>query len=477
MQFKPKNFKKAEEGPVPKTKPAEALADPNTRRSHRYTRSDRGGGRGRGHGKTGGGGGGRANYESEVVFGGMVGAGASIKIDPTSKIEPGYKPEPLSGSPTTKPTKRLVKASGALASEGNASGSKQKKKGKDNESDSESGFSSCSSSDKDDDDADLLGEEDEYLPTLLASLGKDNGGGLNSKRSNRSGVDGAAAASITAVPDEMMARPAENETELNDQLAWLTEQNVDNAGLVLFQLPSVLPIPVPHQNNAGGAVNGTFGADGAIYLTDNDNGAGPSTSAAAATAATKAAEGRPASLAELSPGKIGKMLVLRNGSVKMQIGEVLFDVSPGIPCQMLQKFAAVDPSSKTITMLGDLEKRIIVTPNIDTLLSDDPLPEWKYADKNARGAAADGAGGVHGRDAAVVGKKKSNAHAVLIDSESSSSSDDEEMVDANELEDQVRNGEVEMIEDDDDDDEATEDEEEPKWKRRPAPKARRTARK
>ncbi|KAL4518265.1 hypothetical protein Ndes2526A_g01292 [Nannochloris sp. 'desiccata'] len=360
-RFKPKNFNKAEQGPVPETKLAEPLPDANARRSHRNNRSDRGGGHGRGGGTS------RANYESEVVFGGMVGAGASVKIDITSKTELGYKPEPepLSGSPTAKPTKRLVKASGAFAGEGGASGSKQKKKDRDGRSDSESGFSSCSSSDKDDDDDGLLGEEDEYLPTLLSSLGKSNGVG-NGKKSGRTAA--AAAAS-----------------------------NVESAGLVLFQLPSVLPIPVPHQSNGGGAINGNFGADGA----------GPSTSTAAAAAAAKAAEGRPASLAELPPGKIGKLLVLRNGSVKMQIGEVLFDVSPGIPCQMLQEFAAVDPISKTLTMLGEIEKRIVVTPNIDSLLSDDPLPEWKYANKNARGEAANGAvGGKGGAAAAALKKKK-----------------------------------------------------------------------
>jgi len=468
LQFKPKNFNKAEQGPVPETKLAEPSPDPNARRSHRNTRSDRG----RGGGTRGGG---RSNYESEVVFGGMVGAGASVKIDVTSKKEPGYKTEPLSGSPTTKPTKRLVKASGAVAGEGGASGSKQKKKGKDVKSESESGFSSCSSSDKDDDDDDdddLLGDDDEYLPTLLASLGKNNGGGNNQKQ-GRSGVGGAAA-SKPAIPEELMARPPESEIELSRQLAWLTEQNVESAGLALFQLPSVLPIPVPHQSNGTSAVIDNFGADGAIDLTGNGS-AGPSTSSAAAAAAVmaKAAEGRPASLAELPPGKIGKLLVLRNGSVKMQIGEVLFDVSPGIPCQMLQEFAAVDPSSRTITMLGEIEKRIIVTPNIDSLLSDDPLPEWKYANKNARGAAANG----KGREAALQGKKKkSNAHAVLIDSESSSSSDDEEMVDVGDDKRKVKNGVVvvEMIEEDDD--EATEDEE-PKKKSRPAPKARRTGRK
>jgi RNA polymerase III RPC4 len=480
LQFKPKNFAKAEQGPVPETKLAEPIPDPSARRSHRNNRPARGGGRGGGGGA--GGGGRTNNYESEVVFGGIVGAGAIGKTDIKAKIDPEFEPELPSTSPTAKSTtKRLVKASGAVAGDSKgASGSKSKREVK-SESDVDSGYSST---DEDADDDDLLGDDDEYLPTLLASLGKK---GTSSGKSSR----GAASTLASAVPEELMVRPPEDETELNRQLAWLTEQNVENTGLVLFQLPSVLPIPVPHQSNgvkgAQGMNNMNGGVDGgAIDLTGN--GAGPSTSSAAAAAAV-VAEGRPASLAELPPGKIGKLLVLRNGSVKMQIGEVLFDVSPGIPCQMLQEFAAVDPSSRTVTMLGEIENRIIISPNIDSLLSDDPLPEWKYANNNNKstavrgsGAAANGAGKSGAATAATgaaVKKKKGGGRVVVIESDSSSSSEDEEMVDASKdtkaVNGKEKNGVLAMIEDDDDDDEKTEDEE-PKKKNRSAPKSQRGAR-
>jgi hypothetical protein len=487
LQFKPKNFAKAEQAPVPETKLAEPIPA-DARRSNRNNRPPRGGGRG-GANRGGGGdrGAGRVNYyESEVVFGGIVGAGAIGQTETRNRkaADPDYEPEIPSSAPdaatTTAPaksTKRLVKASGAaVAGEGTgpiAGISKPKKRNQAVKSESESGFSSCSSSDEDDDeDALAIDDEDEYLPTLLASLGRRDG--VSGKKSARS----AAAAAANAVPEELMARPPEDESELNKQLTWLTEQNLEDAGLVLFQLPSVLPIPVPHQSN-GGAY--TTGVDGAIDLTNGaekgSNGASTS-AAAAAAAAAKAAEGRPASLAELPPGKIGKLLVLRNGSVKMQIGEVLFDVSPGIPCQMLQEFAAVDPSTKTITMLGEIEKRIVVTPNIDTLLSEDPLPEWKYANTSGagRGDAAGGSGAVNGRGglaAAAPGKKKKGGggRAVIIES----SDEDEEMVDADKGK---KDNVVDMVEEDEE--ETEDEEEEPKKKSRPAPKARsntKTARK
>jgi hypothetical protein len=42
------------------------------------------------------------------------------------------------------------------------------------------------------------------------------------------------------------------------------------------------------------------------------------------------------SLGKLPAGKVGKLLVFESGKVKMQIGEVLLDVQPGVPCGFRQ---------------------------------------------------------------------------------------------------------------------------------------------
>ena len=229
------------------------------------------------------------------------------------------------------------------------------------------------------------------------------------------------------IPEELMARPVENEALLNAELTKLTTRQLEEPGLMLFQLPSVLPIPVLHQS--GGL----------------DGGAGPSTSAAAAAGVGNSGggggglDGCPASLAALPAGKIGKVLVLRSGAVKIQIGDVLFDVSPGIPCEMRQDFAAVDPVTKECIMLGQLTERIVVTPNIDNLLNS-TVPEWKYAAEGDGGSGGGGGGGGividdedddynynyddDDVDAMVVDvavrkqKKKIGGAAVLIDSDS-----------------------------------------------------------
>ena len=72
----------------------------------------------------------------------------------------------------------------------------------------------------------------------------------------------------------------------------------------------------------------------------------------------------------------------------MQIGDVVFDVSPGMQCGMRQEWAAVDPVSRDCTMMGDIKQRVVVTPNVDVLLSG-RVPQWKYAE----GAVVLGSGG------------------------------------------------------------------------------------
>ena len=218
---------------------------------------------------------------------------------------------------------------------------------------------------------------------------------------------------LQPVPEEIMVRPPENDAQFNSELWRLTTPGLDeDAGLMLFQLPSVLPIPAL-QNGGGGT------------------GAGPSASAAAAGSSygrdslhpsAAGSEGSPSPLSELPSGKIGKIYVLRNGSVKIQIGEVLFDVAPGIPGRMLQELAAVDPATRECTFLGDIQQRIVVTPDMDALLSGEPLPAWRYAEPDALGApgaagVADGAAGP-AEDMQRYGTSAgANGHAMEVDND------------------------------------------------------------
>ncbi|KAL3521406.1 hypothetical protein ACH5RR_019555 [Cinchona calisaya] len=77
------------------------------------------------------------------------------------------------------------------------------------------------------------------------------------------------------------------------------------------------------------------------------------------------------SLEELPPGYMGKMLVYKSGAVKLKLGDVLYDVSPGSNCTFAQDIVAINTSDKDCCDLGELSKRAVVTPDIDSLL--DPV--------------------------------------------------------------------------------------------------------
>ncbi|KAG9133137.1 hypothetical protein Leryth_023507 [Lithospermum erythrorhizon] len=71
---------------------------------------------------------------------------------------------------------------------------------------------------------------------------------------------------------------------------------------------------------------------------------------------------------ELSKGFMGKMLVYKSGAVKLKLGEILYDVSPGSDCSFAQHVAAMNTTQKYFCELGELDKRAVVTPDIDSLL-------------------------------------------------------------------------------------------------------------
>ena len=93
------------------------------------------------------------------------------------------------------------------------------------------------------------------------------------------------------------------------------EDDEEGQKLFLVQMPSVLPIS-------------------AQAVEEYAAGAGPSTSSAASGPSTSssAEARRGCALKELPSGHIGRLLVYRSGKVKLQMGEVLMDVSPGLPC-------------------------------------------------------------------------------------------------------------------------------------------------
>ncbi|KAK3033261.1 hypothetical protein RJ639_033141, partial [Escallonia herrerae] len=75
-------------------------------------------------------------------------------------------------------------------------------------------------------------------------------------------------------------------------------------------------------------------------------------------------------LEELPMGYMGKMLVYKSGAVKLKLGDTLFDVSPGSDCVFAQDVAAINTTDKHCCVLGELGKRAVVAPDINSLLEE-----------------------------------------------------------------------------------------------------------
>ncbi|RWW47861.1 hypothetical protein BHE74_00046116 [Ensete ventricosum] len=70
-------------------------------------------------------------------------------------------------------------------------------------------------------------------------------------------------------------------------------------------------------------------------------------------------------LEDLSAGYMGKIMVYKSGKVKMQLG----DISPGLKCEFAQDIAAINTKEKHCCILGKLNKRAVITPDMDSLLA------------------------------------------------------------------------------------------------------------
>lgn len=73
-------------------------------------------------------------------------------------------------------------------------------------------------------------------------------------------------------------------------------------------------------------------------------------------------------LKDLPAGYMGKLYVYKSGKVKMKLGDALFDVSPGVSGLFAQDVAVMNVAEKHCCVLGDLNKRAVVTPDVDSLL-------------------------------------------------------------------------------------------------------------
>ncbi|EFJ50923.1 hypothetical protein VOLCADRAFT_103709 [Volvox carteri f. nagariensis] len=148
--------------------------------------------------------------------------------------------------------------------------------------------------------------------------------------------------------------------------------------MFLMQMPAVLPL----QPGRGGGAAAAGEAEGGGGGGGGGGAAGPGPSSErrrkeAAAAAANRAPG--CNMRELPSGRIGKLLVFRSGKVQMQVGDVLLDVSIGLPNQHRQDVVALNPSSNACVLLGDVTQRVLVSPDVLQLLREDSVPEFRRA--------------------------------------------------------------------------------------------------
>ena len=85
----------------------------------------------------------------------------------------------------------------------------------------------------------------------------------------------------------------------------------------------------------------------------------------------KASSARSVKLEDLRKGgAIGKLLVYESGVVKLKIGDVILDALPGTECTFAQEVAAVNTTTKYCAFVGEVHKRVILTPDIADVLPD-----------------------------------------------------------------------------------------------------------
>uniref|UniRef100_A0A7C9DF58 DNA-directed RNA polymerase III subunit RPC4 n=1 Tax=Opuntia streptacantha TaxID=393608 RepID=A0A7C9DF58_OPUST len=73
-------------------------------------------------------------------------------------------------------------------------------------------------------------------------------------------------------------------------------------------------------------------------------------------------------LRDLQAGAMGKMVVYKSGAVKFKLGDTLYDVTPGSDSIFSQDVVAINAKEKNCCAVGELQKRAILTPDVDSIL-------------------------------------------------------------------------------------------------------------
>jgi len=74
-------------------------------------------------------------------------------------------------------------------------------------------------------------------------------------------------------------------------------------------------------------------------------------------------------LQQASDGYLGKLRVHQSGRVTMLVGGLQFDVTPGLDVMCHQHAMVFQPNTKQCSIMGNVHRRMVVTPDVNALLS------------------------------------------------------------------------------------------------------------
>ena len=70
----------------------------------------------------------------------------------------------------------------------------------------------------------------------------------------------------------------------------------------------------------------------------------------------------------LASGAMGKLLIRKSGQIDLKLGDTIFQVTEGMGFTSCEEVAVVSKGSEEYCILGSLEHRLMVSPNVEALL-------------------------------------------------------------------------------------------------------------
>ena len=216
-----------------------------------------------------------------------------------------------------------------------------------------------------------------YYPTSVPFTDPlSNGGGVVLKiagaRAEKKDLKTAGPA--TGISDEQM-KEQEDENEINDAKELFLDEDDElslESRYFLVQMPSTLPFKIDPNSIAQATANSNNNNNNNNNNDNNNSNNNKTTNEGNNANTTKAAQPHPAHLSQLRylpNGRLGKMRIHKSGKVELVLSNGLkMDVKSGVPAPVAQEACILDTEKQICISLGLVEKKMIITPNIQSLL-------------------------------------------------------------------------------------------------------------